>query len=58
MLGCLPLYLIARESGQVGEGNQVKLDNILRGGLFGHGSKKTDPTKSSVSIFMLERWIN
>jgi hypothetical protein len=41
MLGCLPLYLIARESGQVGEGNQVKLDNILRGGLFGHGSKKT-----------------
>jgi hypothetical protein len=25
----------------VGEGNQVQLDTILRGGLFGHGSKKT-----------------
>jgi hypothetical protein len=41
MLGLLPLYLKARVSGQVGEGNQVQLDNILRGGLFGHGSKET-----------------
>jgi hypothetical protein len=28
-------------SGQVVEGNQVQRDNILRGGLFGHGSKRT-----------------